>query len=579
MKTIPIILSLFAACSVVNETQQGPIVIENAYLRYTISPEGKNLGFLDLTAGIDYLQRDRQSVCSRIRCNGTEYPATSARLENDCLTIVFDRANVTAALRVESLDSYIRLTVESLSGDNIESLVFLNVPLTLQAHPTESFGSCALSLNLITRVNQLPALQTNLQASCYDKFGIEGAKVAIVAMPMDKMLTALKQVLTEADEMPHCIVAGPWAHDVPFNHGSYLFNFGSLTESNVDEWISMAKNLGVNQIDNHGGKAFFRFGDFVLDSKKWPEGWDTYRHIVKRLHDAGIGSIFHTYAFFIDKQSKYITPVPDKRLDAFRTFTLTESIESNGTEIIVNESTSGMNTVTGFFEHNSVILHIDDELITFDAVSQEPPWQFTKVQRGAFGTKPAAHQKGAKARHLKECFGLLVPDPESSLFEEIAKNHADIVNSCDFDGIYLDAIDGSSILRGADECWYWADKFVFDIQKHLKKPVGMEMSAMWHHFWQFRTRWQAWDYPQRGHKRFVDIHAASVNGGLLLPLHLGWWNFQNFNPPQVEPTYPDVIEYLGAKLIGWDAGISLTGSIDRDRLNSVPLFRRAVDIL
>jgi hypothetical protein len=107
----------------------------------------------------------------------------------------------------------------------------------------------------------------------------------------------------------------------------------------------------------------------------------------------------------------------------------------------------------------------------------------------------------------------------------------------------------------------------------------MEMSAMWHHFWQFRTRWQAWDYPQRGHKRFIDIHAASVNGGLLLPLHLGWWNFQHFNPPQVEPTYPDVIEYLGAKLIGWDAGISLTGSINPDRLDSVPLFRRAVDIL
>ncbi|HAK93650.1 MAG TPA: hypothetical protein DCM87_01240, partial [Planctomycetes bacterium] len=154
-----------------------------------------------------------------------------------------------------------------------------------------------------------------------------------------------------------------------------------------------------------------------------------------------------------------------------------------------------------------------------------------------------------------------------------------IVNACDFDGIYLDAIDGSAILRGPDECWYWADKFVFEIQRRLKRPVGMEMSAMWHHFWQFRTRWQAWDYPQRGHKRFIDIHADAVNGGLLLPLHLGWWNFQEFTPPQVEPTYPDVAEYLGAKLIGWNAGISLTGAVDRARLDAVPLFARAVDIL
>ncbi|UCF14533.1 MAG: hypothetical protein JSW59_14050 [Phycisphaerales bacterium] len=579
MRAAQVVLGLLAVCSSASIAGQGPIVVENAHVRYTIAAEGRNLAFVDRASGTDYLKNDRPSACALVRAGGAEYPATSAALTNGRLTIEFDEADARAVLRVESLDSYIRLAVESVSGDNIESLVFLNVPLTLHGRPDEPFGSCALSLNLITRVNQLPVLQSSLGASCCDKFGIEGAKVAIVGMPTNRMLTALKQVLTDADEMPHCTVAGPWAREVPFNHGSYLFNFGSLNDSNVDEWIAMARDLGVTQIDNHGGRNFFRFGDFVLDSRKWPGGWDTYRRIVKCLHDAGIGSIFHTYAFFIDKQSKYVTPVPDKRLDAFRSFTLAEAIDPDATEITVNESTSGMNTVTGFFEHNSVILHIGDELITFGAVSQEPPWRFTKVRRGAFGTKPAAHEKGAKVRHLKECFGLLVPDPESSLFEEIAKNHADIVNSCDFDGIYLDAIDGSSILRGPGECWYWADKFVFEIQKRLKKPVGMEMSAMWHHFWQFRTRWQAWDYPQRGHKRFIDIHADSVNGGLLLPLHLGWWNFQHFNPPQVEPTYPDVIEYLGAKLIGWDAGISLTGAIDHDRLSAVPLFRQAVSIL
>jgi hypothetical protein len=578
MKTALVVLSMLVTCSSAGGVQQNPIVIENSHVRYIISPEGRNLEFIDRASGVDYLGA-AQSTCAIVLCAGGDYPATSAILQSGLLTIEFGKTNAKAALRIEAHKSYILLAVEAVSGDDIESLTFLNVPLTLKGRPDEQFGSCALSLNLITRVNQLPALQSNLQASCYEKFGMEGARVAIVAMPMAGMLPALKQVLTEDDEMPHCTVAGPWARDVPFNHGSYLFNFGSLTESNVDEWIAMARNLGVTQIDNHGGRSFFRFGDFVLDRRKWPEGWDTYRRIVKRLHDAGIGSIFHTYAFFIDKQSKYVTPVPDKRLDAFRTFTLAEAIDANAAEITVNESTKGVSTITGFFEHNSVILHIDDELVTFGAVSQEPPWRFTKLHRGALGTKQTAHSKGAKARHLKECFGLLVPDPESSLFEEIAKNHADIVNSCDFDGIYLDAIDGSSILRDPDESWYWASKFVFDIQKNLKKPAGMEMSAMWHHFWQYRTRWQAWDYPQRGHKRFIDIHAASVNGGLLLPLHLGWWNFQQFNPPQVEPTYPDVIEYLGARLIGWDAGISLTGSIDRARLDEVPLFHLDVNIL
>jgi hypothetical protein len=577
---LPFALFLVCMASFASSPSPSGAVLENTHVRFTISPDGKSVGFVSRATGIDYLQRGASPPCALVRRLGKEYAATSASLANGRLVLGFDGAGAEVALKIEARPACIRLTVQSARPADLDSLVFLNVPLTLKGRPDESFGACALSLNVITRVDQLPALQTELRASCYRKFGLVGAKAALVARPMSGMLPALQEVLLEADEMPLCKVAGPWAREVPFNRGSYLFNFGKLTEANTDDWIEMARSLGVTQIDNHGGGAgFFRFGDFALNREKWPQGWETYSRIVARLHDAGIGSIFHTYAFFIDKQSKYVNPVPDPRLDAFRTFTLAEGISADTNELRVDESTAGMSTITGFFEHNSVVLHLGDELVTFGGVSQEPPWRFTAVTRGALGTQAAAHPKGTKARHLKECFGLFVPDAESPLFEEIAANHAEIVNRCGFDGIYLDAIDGSSILRGGDECWYWADKFVFEIQKRLKQPVGMEMSAMWHHFWQYRTRWQAWDYPQRGHQRFIDLHAESVNGGLLLPLHLGWWNFQSFNPPQVEPTYPEVIEYLGAKLIGWDAGISLTGAIDRESLRTVPLFRRAVDIL
>ena len=483
-----------------------------------------------------------------------------------------------AVLKAEVRPACIILSVESVSGE-IDSLTFLNVPLTLQGKPDEPFGVCAHALNLFTRVDALPALQRELRASCEKKFGLVGARVAIVAAPMERMLPALQETLAGASELPVCRTAGPWARQTPFNHGSYLFNFGTLTETNLADWIDMVHSLGFTQIDNHGGGGFFRFGSMELNRQKWPDGWDGWQRIVSRLHAAGIGSIFHTYSFFIDKQSKYVTPVPDPRLDAFRTFTLAQPLTSDATEIAVNESTAGISTVTGFFEQNSVVLHIGDELVTFSGVSQQAPWRFTGVKRGALGTRAAPHEQGAKARHLKECFGLFVPDPESSLFMEIAANHAEVVNHCGFDGIYLDAIDGSSILRGPEECWYWADKFVVEIQKRLKQPIGMEMSAMWHQFWQYRTRWQAWDYPQRGHERFIDLHAAEVNGGLLLPLHLGWWGFQSFNPPQIEPTYPDVMENLGARLVGWDAGISVTAGIDRETLRSTPLFGRAMNIL
>jgi hypothetical protein len=558
---------------------QADIVLANPLFRYTISPDARNVAFVDRASGTNYLQAIGHSPCALIRAQSKDLTATAATLAQGRLTLEFGTNGLKAVLKTEVHPSFITLTVESVSGGEIDSLTFLNVPLTLKGAPDEPFGTCALSLNLITRVDALPALQRDLSASCEKKFGLVGAKVAIVGAPMARMLPALQEALAGASELPVCRVAGPWAREVPFNHGSYLFNFGSLTESNVTDWVEMVKSVGFTQIDNHGGGAFFRFGSMELNRQKWPDGWDSWQRIVTRLHEAGIGSIFHTYSFFIDKQSKYVTPVPDPRLDAFRIFTLAEPLSAETTEIAVNESTAGLTTVTGFFEHNSVVLHIGDELVTFGGISQQAPWRFTGVKRGALGTKAASHQPGAKARHLKECFGLFVPNPESSLFAEIAANHADVVNRCGFDGIYLDAIDGSSILRGNEECWYWADKFVVEIQKRLKRPVGMEMSAMWHHFWQYRTRWQAWDYPQRGHERFIDLHAQGVNGGLLLPLHLGWWGFQAFNPPQIDPTYPDVIENLGARLVGWDAGISLTAGIDASTLRNTPLFGRAVDTL
>jgi len=145
-----------------------------------------------------------------------------------------------AVLKTEVRPYCIILTVESVSGGDIDSLTFLNVPLTLKGAPSDHFSACALSLNLNTRVDALPALQTELRASCEKKFGLVGARVAIVAAPMVRMLPALQETLAGASELPVCRTAGPWAREVPFNHGSYLFNFGSLTETNVNDWIEMA---------------------------------------------------------------------------------------------------------------------------------------------------------------------------------------------------------------------------------------------------------------------------------------------------------------------------------------------------
>jgi hypothetical protein len=548
--------------------------IQNDHIEYLINKDGKNLRFMDKTSGIDYLDGTTPSPCASLIQHGKEYFVNSASFENHLLRLEFGEAGVIAEIGITLAKAGITMEVVSVTG-SAESLTFVNIPLTVKGKPSESFAACVLSMNLRTRVFQLPALQTNLRATCYERFGMKGAKITLLGVPMKDILPQIREVMKCAREIPHSTAGGAWAQLSKEGYGSYLFNFGTLTEETVDEWIERCANIGLSQIDNHGGGAdFFKFGSFELNPEKWPDGWNHFKRINKRLHDAGISSIFHTYAFFIDKKSSYATPVPSPDLDYFKTFTLEEPIGPGDSVIVVKESTENISTTTGFFVQNSRILRIGNELIEFGGGTKTPPYQFTGCKRAANGTKASGYKVGEKAFHLKEMFGLFVPGPETDLFREIGRHTAEVVNECHFDGIYLDAIDGSSILAGDENFWYYSTKFVFEIAKNLKRSVGMEMSAMDHHYWHYRTRWQAWDTPLRGYKRFLDLHSASINGGLLLPLHLGWWGNFTWSPPQTEPTFTDDIEYLGCKMIGNNAGLSMLGGADKKTLDENPAFRR-----
>lgn len=590
------------------------IVIENNNFKYEIGSDGKNLHFIDKITGKDYLDSKAGSKCAYIINNGKREEVSVSYLKRNHLIMEFGKSDVIADIHIRKAKDRITFTVSSVKG-NLESLTFLNVPLTLEGMPYEPFAACVLSMNLFTHVRQIPALQTDLWATCYKRFGLERAEITLLGLPQQKILPVIRDVMSHAKDIPFSDKGGAWAQSQKEGYGSYLINIGgSLTEETVDEWIEMCHSLGFNQIDNHGGGDFFKFGDFELNKKKFPDGWESFKRINDRLHAAGISSIFHTYAFFIDKNSKYVSPVPSEDLGYFSSFTLKEPLNAVSDEIAVNESTANISTIIGFHVENSVSLRIGSELIEFSGVTKTAPYKFTGCKRGVNGTRSSFHPVNEKVFHLSERFGRFVPGPETALFNEIARRTAEIVSNCGFDGIYLDAIDGSNVLGGEENFWYYGTKFIFEIAKQLKRPVGMEMSSMSHLWWHYRSRWQAWDRPVRGYKRFIDIHLASIkspglflpdeiksnewehglwrghsplidkysvveNGGFLLPLHLGWWGNQTWNSPQMEPTFPDDVEYLCCKMIGNNAGLSMLGGVDRKSLDANPLFARLIPII
>ncbi len=324
------------------------------------------------------------------------------------LTFEFGDIGTTVSIRVKKARDHVALKIKSVAG-KADALTFVNIPLTLEGMPYEPFACCVLSMNLFTRVRELPALQSNLNAICYKQFGIKGAEITLIGVPCDQILPVIRNVMSHASDIPHSDKGGAWASMQKEGYGSYLMNFGTLTEETADEWIRMCQSLGFNQIDNHGGGDFFRFGDFELNREKWPEGWESFKKINDRLHNAGISSIFHTYAFFIDKNTKYVTPVPSQDLGYFSSFTLARPVRQDDTEIFVNESTGNISTITGFFVRNSLSLRIGEEIIEFTGVTHAPPYKFTGCKRGADATKVSGHEQEKRHITFGKCSAGLFP--------------------------------------------------------------------------------------------------------------------------------------------------------------------------
>jgi len=553
--------------------------LENEHLKYVIGPDARSLQFLAKQGGRDHCGGGGKAALARVKKAGQYHDASSAHFANSRLSLAFGGSGVQAVLGVTIHPQHLVLEVLSVTGDGIEEFTLVDIPLALQGAPEEPFAACALALNLRTDVHELPRPASRLRAMCYPRFGMAGAKVALVAAPQDKLRGALQEAVAAAEELPHSPLGGPWAMGQRINQGSYLFNFGGMTVEKADPWIKLAQSLGMSQIDFHGGNSF-RFGDCRPNPQTYPEGLKSLKAVIDKLHAAGIAAGLHTYAFFIDKGCPWVTPVPDPRLAKDATLTLAADLTPDAAAVPVVESTAGISAITGFFVRNSITLQIDDELVTYTGVAKQPPFVFTGCHRGACGTRRSAHAKGAKVHHLKECFGLFVPDPETPLFEEVAAHTAETFNVCGFDMMYLDALDGEDVLGGPQNGWHYGSRFVYEIWKRLEKPALMEMSTFHHHLWCVRSRFCAWDHPNRSHKKFIDIHCAANEDShrMFLPGELGWWALKNWSGPQGEPTFSDDIEYLMAKCLGTDTGFALMG-IDPDNVGSVPALPRLADII
>ena len=163
---------IIGSCSSISKES---IVIENGYFKYEIGSNGKNLHFIDKATGKDYLNYATGSKCAYIISDGKRYDVTKLYLKRNHLLMEFDKSGAIADIHVRKEQDRFTYKVSDVKGD-VESLTFLNVPLTIEGMPYEPFGVCVLSMNLFTHVRQLPALQTDLWATCNKRLALKELK-------------------------------------------------------------------------------------------------------------------------------------------------------------------------------------------------------------------------------------------------------------------------------------------------------------------------------------------------------------------------------------------------------------------
>ncbi len=448
MLTCAAVILLVLAGQSVRAAAISKIVLKNDSIEYALSTEGKNLSFLAKGLAKEYLVGPGQEAVVTLKKGGTRYLPTTCRFADGkvagegTLVTEFAEARAVVTVRVRCAKRYLCFEIQSVDGLAVDEVSLLNLVLkTDQANAMSGLAADgdfavalrALNLQTLGTVGGKPA---RLSAAASRRHRLAGAKVGLAAGPVSEIRQVLKEMLEEegATQSP---LGGPWALDAKRNRGSYVF--ADVSEKNVDDWITLAKFSGIQQVHFIGWEQ--TLGHYAPRKDAFPHGLAGLKAAVDKIHAAGLKAGMHTLTGAISPSDPWATPVPDPRLAKDATFTLAESIDGKSTAVRTTEKPGDLDSIWAYSGRGNV-LQVGDELIQYDAIARTSPYGFTGCHRGAFGTKVLPHERGTPLYYLFVRYQTFQPDEDSTLVDDVAATIAQVFNTCGFDMIYQDGSEG-----------------------------------------------------------------------------------------------------------------------------------------
>ena len=381
-----------------------------------------------------------------------------------------------------------------------------------------------------------------------------GAKIGIVAAPRASLQKAL-QDMTIASGRPHSTGGGAWAIGSEATRGSYLN--ADVTAASLDDWIDLMERGGFDVL--HFRERWYSCrGHYPVNTNDWPRGIADMKAAVAKIHAAGYRAGMHTLTGCIDPKDPWVAGPENSQLLAWETYTLAEDLATNATSMTVNEPPKKRHDTVFTYSGNGNAIRIGNEIVQFTSFSQTPPYTYSGLTRGAFGTKPAAHAKGDEAAYLQQRYIAFYPAPDSPLADAVADSIANVYNTCGFDQIYCDGAEGMFSAYGTATM---RDKIIARCAADGRPCLNEDSCSGPQQAWWYHSRVGAWDSCFWAPKRFHDFHVEhikriNVREADMLEIQMGWWapflSYPHFSCHKL-----DDMEYYASRNAGLDASMSI----------------------
>jgi len=562
-----------------------PVVIENGQMRLVIGTDGMAQSLVHKPTGTECLAQGKRVPFSTLTeprpyqnevklaypNKKTTFKSNSVRREGDTLTIGYELIPWETTVDVKVTGDYIAFTLTAFHLTEPYGIAMTEPPVSemwFLRLPVRELGHWGDWLNVVwddeVAVNVLAAQPWAnadseegdgcrvLQAGTDVNVQLTGATAALITCATGELLDRIATV-EEDYGLPH----GVASRRGDLYNASYYWTSG-VTPENVDEHIGYARQGGFRLMSIYypaflESRGYRLIGNYDVYRREYPNGKADLRKMLERIKAAGITPGCHFLHSHIGRDSKYVTPIPDSRLNLLRVFTLAEDLGVDDTTVCVQQ-----NPVHSSMAPGRKVLKIGTELISYEGYTTTPPYTFHGCVRGIDETAVNAQPQGT-------LFGLLdvsefgatsvYIDQYSDLQDEVADGIADLWEA-GFEFLYFDGSEGVN-----PPFWYHvagAQHRVFS--KLQPEPILAEGAAKTHFSWHMLTGGNAFDVfrPEKLKEETIrhPFREAPRMQDNFTRLNFGWLGYWLPGDDTIG-TQPDQLEFVTSKAAAWDCPVSI----------------------